>query len=89
MDILSIIHQNLTVYIKFLIKKLKSQSILDFNNLRTKIASVKPEIVFHLAAQSIVSDASKKPFESYMTNIIGTASVLEACAEVKVQSLWL
>lgn len=64
-------------------KKIKSQSILNFNNLKKKITLEKPEIVFHLAAQTIVSNASKKPFDSYMTNIIGTASVLEACAQSK------
>ena len=68
-------------------RKIKSQSILDFNNLKKKITFEKPEIVFHLAAQSIVSNASKKPFDSYMTNIIGTASVLEACAQSKSTKL--
>ena len=68
-------------------KKLNSQSILDYDKLRKKISFEKPEIVFHLAAQSIVSNASKKPLDSYMTNIIGTASVLEACAQSKSTKL--
>lgn len=71
------------LYKIFYKKKINSQSILNFDNLKKKIIFEKPEIVFHLAAQSIVSNASKKPFDSYMTNIIGTASVLEACAQSK------
>lgn len=71
------------LYKIFYKKKIKSQSILDLNNLKKRIEVEKPEIVFHLAAQSIVSNASKKPFDSYNTNIIGTASVLEACAQSK------
>ena len=36
-----------------------------------------------MAAQSIVSEASKDPIKNYQTNIIGTAAILEACAKVK------
>jgi len=61
-------------------EKLKSQSILDFKKLKNKIIQEKPEIVFHLAAQSILSEAAKNSLENYNTNIIGTASVLEACS---------
>ena len=60
-------------------EKLKSQSVLDFKKLKNKIMQEKPEIVFHLAAQSILSEAEKNPLENYNTNIIGAASVLEAC----------
>lgn len=38
----------------------------------------KPEIVFHLAAQPIVSRSYKDPLETYSTNVMGTVNVLEA-----------
>ena len=41
----------------------------------------KPQIVFHLAAQAIVSESFKVPKETYMSNVIGTMSVLEAIRE--------
>ena len=64
-------------------KKIKSENILNHNYLKKRINDFKPHIVFHLAAQSILSEAKKKPLENYETNIVGTASVLEACAASK------
>jgi CDP-glucose 4,6-dehydratase len=42
------------------------------------ISDTKPEIIFHLAAQPIVSTAYKNPLETFTTNLIGTANLLEA-----------
>jgi len=38
----------------------------------------RPEIVFHLAAQPLVRSSYEDPIGTYSTNVIGTASVLEA-----------
>lgn len=38
----------------------------------------KPEILFHLAAQSIVSKSYEHPIETITTNTLGTANILEA-----------
>ncbi len=40
-----------------------------------------PEVVFHLAAQPLVSHAYDDPLESFRTNIIGTANILEAARQ--------
>ncbi|KDP86759.1 CDP-glucose 4,6-dehydratase [Cupriavidus sp. SK-3] len=37
------------------------------------------EIVFHLAAQPLVRRSYRDPLESWSTNVMGTANVLEAC----------
>ena len=42
------------------------------------VASVRPEIVFHLAAQSLVRRSYQQPLETYAINVMGTAHVLEA-----------
>jgi len=42
------------------------------------IATEKPDFIFHLAAQPIVSESYEKPLETFTTNVIGTANVLEA-----------
>ena len=41
--------------------------------------SFEPEVVFHLAAQSLVRQPYKNPVETYETNIMGIVNVLEAC----------
>lgn len=43
------------------------------------VADVRPEIVFHLAAQPLVRRSYRDPLETWSTNVMGTANVLEAC----------
>ena len=43
------------------------------------IDAVRPEIVFHLAAQSLVRRAYSDPFGTYRTNVLGSLAVFEAC----------
>jgi CDP-glucose 4,6-dehydratase len=47
------------------------------------ILEVKPDIVFHLAAQAIISDSYNDPVGTFKTNIMGTINVLEACKKIK------
>jgi len=42
-----------------------------------------PSVVFHLAAQPLVEEAYKNPFEAIETNVMGTVNVLEACRQQK------
>ena len=39
---------------------------------------VQPDFIFHLAAQAIVSTSYSEPFDTIATNVIGTATVMEA-----------
>ena len=39
---------------------------------------VRPEIVLHLAAQALVGEGHARPLETFATNVMGTAHVLEA-----------
>lgn len=43
------------------------------------LAAARPEIVFHLAAQSLVRPSYADPLATWSTNVMGTAHVLEAC----------
>jgi CDP-glucose 4,6-dehydratase len=52
--------------------------IRDHEKLSAELAKFAPEIVLHLAAQTVVLDAYKTPLETFSTNVVGTASVLEA-----------
>src|SRR5262249_52106170 len=53
--------------------------IRDLSAIRQAIDKSHPEIVFHLAAQSLVRHSYKDPLESWSTNVMGTANLLEAC----------
>lgn len=50
----------------------------DTTALKTALASHRPEIVFHLAAQSLVRLSYQDPIGTYETNTLGTARLLEA-----------
>lgn len=52
--------------------------IRDYQSVNSIFNRVRPEIVFHLAAQPLVRHSYKNPLETYTTNIIGTANILEA-----------
>ncbi len=43
----------------------------------------RPEIVFHLAAQSLVRRSYREPVETYATNVMGTVHVLAAAVAVE------
>ena len=62
-------------------EKILKQSVLNNKNLEKQLLNSQADIVFHMAAQSILSDASEDPIKNYLTNIIGTPSILEACAQ--------
>lgn len=56
--------------------------IRDVDMLRREIRSAKPDIVFHLAAQSLVRPSYDDPLATIETNVLGTANVLDSCRDV-------
>lgn len=52
--------------------------IRDFETLREVVTNFKPKIIFHLAAQSLVLESYEKPRETFETNVMGTANLLQA-----------
>lgn len=42
----------------------------------------KPDVVFHLAAQPLVDEAYKNPYEAIETNVMGTVNILEICRQM-------
>lgn len=55
--------------------------IRDREKLTEAVATYKPEIVFHLAAQPLVRHSYKNPSYTFETNIMGTVNVFEACRQ--------
>lgn len=52
--------------------------IRDAALLRTIVHSFRPDVIFHLAAQPLVRLSYVEPLETYETNVMGTAHVLDA-----------
>ena len=66
-------------------KKIKNYyfDINDFKKLNYVIQKEKPEFLFHLAAQSLVFESYKKPLETFKTNSIGVANIMECIKQSK------
>ena len=54
------------------------EDIRDLSRMIEIIATEKPEFLFHLAAQPIVSTSYSDPIETISSNVMGTANILEA-----------
>jgi CDP-glucose 4,6-dehydratase len=52
--------------------------IRDFAAIAKVVKDFKPEIVFHMAAQPLVRYSYDAPLETYATNVMGTAHLLES-----------
>lgn len=52
--------------------------IRDIATLKEAIAAFQPHILFHMAAQPLVRLSYREPLDTFTSNIIGTANVLEA-----------
>lgn len=56
--------------------------IRNFDKLKTILMKVKPQVIFHFAAQALVPEAHKYPIQTWETNSIGTLNLLEAVQEL-------
>lgn len=54
------------------------QDIRDFSAVSKIIKSHNPSVIFHLAAQPLVIESYQSPRETFETNVMGTANLLEA-----------
>jgi CDP-glucose 4,6-dehydratase len=57
--------------------------VRDLAALKSAIAACDPEVVIHMAAQSIVRYGYEEPVETYATNVMGTVHLLEAVRQLK------
>ena len=57
-------------------------NVKDLAALRESMQRFRPEIVFHLAAQSLVRPSYEDPVETFATNIMGTVNLLETARGV-------
>src|SRR5712672_2896173 len=59
--------------------------IRDFSTLKTALADARPEVIIHMAAQSVVRRGYEDPVETYSSNVMGTVHLLEALRQLKLR----
>lgn len=52
--------------------------VRDLKPLLEHVRKVRPEVIFHMAAQSVVLQAYSDPMQTFATNVMGTATLFEA-----------
>ncbi|MFC1908573.1 GDP-mannose 4,6-dehydratase [Chloroflexota bacterium] len=63
---------------------LESGDLFDPFSLKTVLSRQKPDVIFHLAAQSYVPFSFSSPVATLSANVIGTCNLLEAIKELKL-----
>ena len=54
----------------------------DYTKLNSKISQVKPNIIFHLAAQPLVLESYKNALNTHNTNIMAKVNLLVTCRRI-------
>jgi CDP-glucose 4,6-dehydratase len=82
-----------TAAVRDLVDSHHEADIRDTPRLTAAMKAAQPDVVMHLAAQPLVRLSHRDPLETFSTNVVGTASVLDAvraiakpCAVVSVTS---
>lgn len=57
-------------------------NILDSSRLTSLFEEINPDVVIHLAAQSLVLESYKSPMNTFETNVMGTLNVMKASQQV-------
>ena len=57
--------------------------ICDYESLNKQMRNAEPDIVVHMAAQPLVRYSYLNPIETFSTNVMGTAYMLEAVGKAK------
>ena len=66
-------------------QKLDSHNILNINkieNLKKIVKSFDPDVVFHLAAQSLVRESYREPIKTWETNVLGSINLLDSLLKI-------
>ena len=63
--------------------KLYNLDIKNYSGLQKLIKKINPEIVFHMAAQPLILEGYKKPYQTYVVNSIGTLNILDILRKSK------
>lgn len=58
--------------------------IRDFEKLKVSIKKIKPDIIFHLAAQSLVRESYLNPLETIQVNTLGSVNIMEAVRQTGI-----
>ena len=63
--------------------------VRDYARLKDVVAECRPDVILHMAAQSVVRRGYDDPIETYSSNVMGTVNVLEAVRQLKHRCIFV
>ena len=70
-------------------QEMEKMDVLDKKEVVRTLSFYKPDVIYHLAAQSRPDVSFKDPAHTIETNVIGTINLLQACAELALKPLFI
>ncbi len=70
--------------VKKIIKKNYFADIKNYKKLKSAIKDARPQLIFHLASQALVSEGYKNPYQNFNTNLIGTLNLLDILKNLNI-----
>ena len=70
-------------------QEMEMLNVLNYERVKKVLSEVKPDVIYHLAAQSRPDVSFKDPALTIQTNVIGTTNLLQACAELELKPLFI
>ena len=70
-------------------QEMEMLNVLNYERVEKVLGEVKPDVIYHLAAQSRPDVSFKDPLLTIQTNVIGTTNLLQACAELELKPLFI
>ena len=70
-------------------QEMEMLNVLNYERVKKVLSEVKPDVIYHLAAQSRPDVSFKDPALTIQTNVIGTTNLLQACVEIGLKPLFI
>ena len=70
-------------------QEMEMLDVLDYQRVKKVLGKVKPDVIYHLAAQSRPDVSFTDPARTVQINVVGTTNLLQACAELGLKPLFI
>ena len=70
-------------------QEMEMLDVLDFERVKMVLAEVRPDVIYHLAAQRRPDVSFYDPAFTIESNVIGTTNILQACAVLEMKPLFI
>ena len=89
MDVVATYHNSTLDESETITQEMVKMDILDYECVKEVLSKYKPNVIYHLAAQSRPDVSFTNPALTIDTNVMGTLTLLQACVELGNECLFI